>query len=176
MSSFEIHHYDPFYAHARVAKSVAELRANIEIKLLGPRECMPTYGSDGAAGLDLRAAITSRITVYPGETAMINTGIALNIKSAAIAAFIYPRSGLGKKGLVLANTVGVIDSDYQGEIMLCVWNRNDTSYGAPVHVEPLERIAQLVFQPVMRAEFKVVEAFSEETKRGAGGFGSTGSH
>lgn len=148
------------------------------------------YGSEDAAGMDLRAAIDTAITILPGEQVMIPTGIKLNIASMCplhpcrFAAIAMPRSGRGsKEGLVLGNTIGLIDQDYQGEIMLCAWARptnghvngaNNRIGGTPIHIEPWERIAQLVIVPVMRPEILAVHAFASATERGAGGFGSTG--
>ncbi|GAB6049269.1 dUTP diphosphatase [Hydrogenophilus islandicus] len=131
----------------------------------------PHYASEGAAGLDLRAAIAQPITLAPGATELIPTGIAIHLADPTLAAMILPRSGLGhKSGLVLGNLVGLIDSDYQGEIMVSLWNRGAN----PITIEPLMRIAQLVVVPVVQVAFEVVESFAPTT-RGEGGFGSTGS-
>lgn len=134
------------------------------------RQNPPHYASDGAAGLDLRAAIDDPIALSPRQTALIPTGIAIHLADPGLAAMILPRSGLGhKKGLVLGNLVGLIDSDYQGEIMVSAWNRGEEV----VVIEPLMRIAQLVVVPVVQVAFEEVAEF-EATDRGAGGFGSTG--
>ncbi len=136
------------------------------------REQMPDYATPGSAGLDLRACTDTTITIAPGETQLIPTGIAIHLDNAYYAALILPRSGLGHKhGIVLGNLVGLIDSDYQGQLMVSCWNRSDT----PFTLEPMERIAQLVIVPVMQAQFNLVDEF-EETDRGEGGFGSTGKH
>lgn len=134
------------------------------------RQNPPHYASDGAAGLDLRAAIDDPIALSPRQTALIPTGIAIHLADPGLAAMILPRSGLGhKKGLVLGNLVGLIDSDYQGEIMVSAWNRGNEV----VVIKPLMRIAQLVVVPVVQVAFEEVAEF-EATDRGAGGFGSTG--
>jgi len=131
---------------------------------------MPKYATDGAAGLDLCACIDDPLTIRPGETHLVPTGFAIHIGEHHLAAMILPRSGLGhKNGIVLGNLVGLIDSDYQGQIFVSVWNRGRDTYT----IEPGERIAQMVFAPVVRVEFEVVEEFAE-THRGHGGFGHTG--
>jgi dUTP pyrophosphatase len=136
------------------------------------REQLPHYATPGAAGLDLRACVESPLVLVPGATELIPTGIAIHIGDARYAALILPRSGLGHKhGIVLGNLVGLIDSDYQGQLMVSCWNRGSTAFT----INPLERIAQLVIVPVVQVEFNVVESF-EESSRGAGGFGSTGKH
>jgi dUTP pyrophosphatase len=170
----EIQSYDPFYVHGRISKPIAGLVGGVSVKLLGPQECLPAYATDGSVGMDLRANIDQPLEIGAGEVVRINTGIALHIHSQSIGAFIYPRSGLGSQGLVLANLVGVIDSDYQGEIMVALWNRNDSEFGDPIVIKPLDRIAQLVFQPIVKVSLSVVDEFAEKTTRGAGGFGSTG--
>jgi dUTP pyrophosphatase len=130
----------------------------------------PTYGSSGAAGLDLRACLDAPLEVLPDTTHLVPTGIAIHLDDPGYAALILPRSGLGHKhGIVLGNLVGLIDSDYQGELMVSVWNRS----GTPFTIAPLERIAQLVIVPVVQARFTEVPAFTP-SERGAGGFGSTG--
>ncbi len=130
----------------------------------------PTYGSPGAAGLDLRACVEVPLEVSPGATHLVPTGIAIHLDDPGYAALILPRSGLGHKhGIVLGNLVGLIDADYQGELMVSVWNRSDT----PFTIVPLERIAQLVIVPVVQASFTEVATFAPSA-RGAGGFGSTG--
>ena len=144
----------------------------VELKILDPRarEALPRYATAGSAGLDLRAMLDAPVTIAPGETVLVKTGIAIHIGDPAYAAVILPRSGLGhKKGIVLGNLVGLIDSDYQGELMISTWNRGS----APFTLEPMERLAQLVFVPVARADFRVVDDFAA-SERGAGGFGSTG--
>ena len=131
---------------------------------------LPHYASAGAAGLDLRACIDAPLTLGPGESQLVSSGIAIHVGDPGHAAVILPRSGLGSKhGIVLGNLVGLIDSDYQGPVMLSVWNRG----AAPFTIQPLDRIAQLVVVPVVQVEFDVVEEFAAST-RGAGGFGSTG--
>ena len=136
------------------------------------REQLPHYATPGAAGLDLRACVTAPLVLAPGATELVPTGIAIHIGDARYAALILPRSGLGHKhGIVLGNLVGLIDSDYQGQLMVSCWNRGSAAFT----INPLERIAQLVIVPVVQVEFNVVESF-EESSRGAGGFGSTGKH
>ena len=144
----------------------------IELKILDPRmaEVLPAYATPGSAGLDLRACIDVPLVLEPGRTELLPTGIAIHIGDAGMAAMILPRSGLGHKhGIVLGNLVGLIDSDYQGPLMVSCWNRGRE----PFTVQPMERIAQLVIVPVVQAGFRVVERF-EMSDRGAGGFGSTG--
>lgn len=147
---------------------------SIELKILDPRVGdsipLPHYATDGSAGLDMRACIDQAITVSPGETVLIPTGLAIHVADPALAAILLPRSGLGHKhGLVLGNLTGLIDSDYQGQIYISCWNRSSTSY----EVQPAERIAQMVFVPVEQVEFKVVEEF-DASDRGVGGFGHSG--
>ncbi len=133
---------------------------------------LPAYATDGAAGLDLRACVEAPLTLAPGDTQLIRTGLAIHIGDPALAAVILPRSGLGHKhGIVLGNLVGLIDSDYQGELLVSCWNRGKESF----NIQPGERIAQLVFVPVVRAHFDIVDEF-EVSNRGAGGFGHTGRH
>ena len=144
----------------------------IDIQILDPRvkECLPAYATLGSAGLDLRACLETPLTLAPGETQLIATGIAMHLDNRGLAALILPRSGLGHKhGIVLGNLVGLIDSDYQGQIMVSVWNRGQT----PFVIEPMERIAQLVVVPVVQVGFNVVDEF-QPSSRGDGGFGSTG--
>ena len=144
----------------------------IEIKIIDTRlqDQHPAYATAGSAGLDLRACIDNSLTVEPGETNLIPTGIAIHLADPSLAAMILPRSGLGHKhGIVLGNLVGLIDSDYQGQIMVSCWNRSQI----PFQLSPLERIAQLVVVPVVRVNFSVVNEF-EESSRGEKGFGSTG--
>jgi len=146
----------------------------IQIKILDPRVGselpLPAYATDGSAGLDLRAVLDAPLTLNPGDTTLLKTGLAIYIADPNLAAVILPRSGLGHKhGIVLGNLVGLIDSDYQGELMVSCWNRGRDSFT----INPGERIAQLVFLPVVRANFETVADF-HATARGTGGFGSTG--
>ena len=146
----------------------------IKLKILNPKIGkdipLPAYATDGSAGLDLRACLDNDKLLAPGETFLIPTGMAIHIASPELAAIILPRSGLGhKNGIVLGNLVGLIDSDYQGELMVSCWNRSQT----PFTIEVGARIAQLMFVPVMRCAFEMVESF-EESIRGVGGFGHTG--
>jgi dUTP pyrophosphatase len=146
----------------------------IAIKLLDPRlrGQPPAYASAGSAGLDLRACLEAAVTLHPGETVLVPSGIAIHLADPGLAAIVLPRSGLGHKhGIVLGNLVGLIDSDYQGQVMVSVWNRG----GEAFTIEPLERIAQLVVVPVVQAEFDIVDEFAA-SERGEGGFGSTGKH
>lgn len=148
----------------------------IDVKILDPRIGgefpLPTYATEGSAGLDLRACLNEAVTLAPGETTLLPTGIAIHIADPSLAAVILPRSGLGHKhGIVLGNLVGLIDSDYQGQLMVSVWNRGQTTFV----VEPGERIAQMIFVPVVQAEFNIVEDF-DLSARGAGGFGHSGRH
>src|SRR5579859_1715885 len=145
---------------------------NIDVKILDARlrDQLPAYATDGSAGLDLRACINAPIQLQPGQTELIPSGIAIHLAVPGLAAMILPRSGMGHKhGIVLGNLVGLIDSDYQGPIMVSVWNRGV----APFTINPGDRIAQMVFVPVVQVGFEVVEDFSS-TPRGAGGFGSLG--
>ena len=155
---------------------------NIELKILDERirAALPAYATPGSAGLDLRACLDAPLTVAPGQTVLIPTGIALHLGDPSYAAMILPRSGLGHKhGIVLGNLVGLIDSDYQGPLMVSCWNRNlPTVQGqgdGSFTIEPMERIAQLVIVPVQQAHFTVVNSF-DASQRGAGGFGSSGKH
>ncbi|PJF03456.1 dUTP diphosphatase [Acinetobacter seifertii] len=146
----------------------------VQVKLLDPRLGkewpLPAYATAGSAGLDLRACLDEAIEIEPGQTVLVKTGMAIYIHDVNFAGLILPRSGLGHKhGIVLGNLVGLIDSDYQGELMVSVWNRGQTTF----RLEPGERLAQYVLVPVVQAEFEQVEEF-EETLRGAGGFGHTG--
>ncbi|MCK6391335.1 MAG: dUTP diphosphatase [Azonexus sp.] len=144
----------------------------IDLKILDARlkATPPAYATPGAAGLDLRACLEASLTLMPGQTVLVPTGMAIHLADPGLAAMILPRSGLGHKhGIVLGNLVGLIDSDYQGQLMVSMWNRGNT----PFTIEPLERIAQLVVVPVLQVAFNVVEEFSA-TDRGEGGFGSTG--
>jgi len=136
------------------------------------KDQLPAYATPGAAGLDLRACIDQPIELKPGQTELIPTGMAIHIADNAYAAVILPRSGLGHKhGIVLGNLVGLIDSDYQGQLFVSCWNRGQATFT----INPMERIAQLVIVPVQRVNFNIVESFSE-SERGDGGFGSTGKH
>jgi dUTP pyrophosphatase len=146
----------------------------IELKVLDPRIGsefpLPEHATGGSAGMDLRACLDKTLALAPGETQLIPTGIAIHIADAGLAAVILPRSGLGHKhGIVLGNLVGLIDSDYQGKLLVSCWNRGKESF----NIEPGDRIAQLVFVPVVRAEFDIVTEFAG-SERGAGGFGHTG--
>jgi dUTP pyrophosphatase len=146
----------------------------LDIRILDPRlrEHLPQYATSGAAGLDLRACIDYVLTIAPGETHLIPSGIAIHLDNPKLAAMVLPRSGLGHKyGIVLGNLVGLIDSDYQGQIFVSLWNRS----AKPFLLEPLERIAQLVVVPVVQVALNVVDEFSQ-SERGGGGFGSTGKH
>jgi dUTP pyrophosphatase len=145
---------------------------NIDVKILDPRmaQQLPAYATPGSAGLDLRACIDGSIDLAPNAWQLVPTGIAIWIKDPGYAAMILPRSGLGHKhGIVLGNLVGLIDSDYQGQLMVSCWNRSPT----PFRLEPMERLAQLVIVPVVQARFQVVTDFPA-TQRGEGGYGSTG--
>lgn len=149
---------------------------SVHLKLLdsrlGKEFPLPDYATSGSAGLDLRACIDEPLTIEPGQAHLINTGMAIHLANPEMAATILPRSGLGHKhGIVLGNLVGLIDSDYQGPLMVSCWNRGNTTYT----VKPGERIAQLVIVPVVKAQFNIVTEF-EETDRGEGGFGSSGQH
>jgi dUTP pyrophosphatase len=146
----------------------------VEVKILDERIGkdipLPAYATEGSAGIDLRACIDSELTLLPGQTELVPTGIAIHMKNKSMAATILPRSGLGhKKGIVLGNLVGLIDSDYQGQLFISCWNRGNESYT----IAPAERIAQLVFLPIIQPRFVVVEEFAE-SDRGEGGFGSSG--
>jgi len=144
----------------------------MDVKILDARlrDQLPQYATPGSAGLDLRACIDAPIMLSPGETRLIPTGLAIHLADPGYAALILPRSGLGHKhGMVLGNLVGLIDSDYQGQLMVSAWNRSQQAF----ELTPLERLAQLVIVPVMQAEFNVVDDF-EASRRGEGGFGSTG--
>ena len=144
----------------------------IDVRILDPRlkDSPPHYATAGSAGLDLRACLEAPLTIYPGETHLIPTGLAIHLADPGLAAMILPRSGLGHKhGIVLGNLTGLIDSDYQGEIMVSTWNRGNQSFV----LNPLDRLAQLVVVPVVQVAFNVVEEF-DASSRGDGGFGSTG--
>ena len=144
----------------------------LAVKILDPRlrEVLPQYATAGAAGLDLRACLNAPLTLMPGDSQLVPSGIAIHIGDPGLAALILPRSGLGAKhGIVLGNLVGLIDSDYQGQVFISVWNRGNAAFT----IQPMDRIAQLVVVPVQQVEFDVVEEFNT-SYRGAGGFGSTG--
>jgi dUTP pyrophosphatase len=144
----------------------------IEVKILDARlrEQLPGYATPGSAGLDLRACIDAPVTLAPGETQLVPSGMAIHLDDPGLAAIILPRSGLGHKhGIVLGNLVGLIDSDYQGQIFVSTWNRGNAAFT----LQPLERLAQLVIVPVVQVAFDIVDEF-ETSSRGAGGFGSTG--
>jgi dUTP pyrophosphatase len=144
----------------------------IDVKILDPRMNgqLPAYGTPGSAGLDLRACIDAPLTLEPGQTVLVPTGLAIHLADPGYAAMILPRSGLGhKNGIVLGNLVGLIDSDYQGQLMVSTWNRGHASFT----LHPMDRLAQLVIVPVLQVGFNVVEEFAS-SERGAGGFGSTG--
>jgi len=145
---------------------------SVDVKILDPRvaDHMPAYATSGSAGLDLRACIAQSIELRPGQTELVPTGIAIHLADPGMAAMVLPRSGLGHKhGIVLGNLVGLIDSDYQGQIFVSVWNRGGTTFT----LQPLERIAQMVIVPVLQVQFNRVVEFEAST-RGPGGFGSTG--
>ncbi len=146
----------------------------IDLKILDPRVGdtipLPHYATDGSAGLDMRAVIDEALTVEPGDTVLVPTGLAIHIADPGLAAVLLPRSGLGHKhGLVLGNLTGLIDSDYQGQVFISCWNRGSKSYD----IQPGERIAQMLFVPVEQVQFNVVEDF-DDSERGAGGFGHSG--
>jgi dUTP pyrophosphatase len=147
---------------------------NVEVKILDARlrDQLPAYATSGSAGLDLRACIDTPITLNPGQTELIPSGIAIHLADPGLAAMVLPRSGMGHKhGIVLGNLVGLIDSDYQGQILVSLWNRGTAAFT----LNPMERIAQLVVVPVVQVGFNIVDDFAHST-RGAGGFGSTGKH
>jgi len=136
------------------------------------KDQLPAYGTPGSAGLDLRACIDEAITIQPGETVLIPTGLAIHIADPGYAAMILPRSGMGhKNGIVLGNLVGLIDSDYQGQLMVSTWNRGQNAFT----LNPMERLAQLIIVPVLQVGFNIVGEFGD-SERGEGGFGSTGKH
>ena len=146
---------------------------NIDLKIIDARmaEQLPAYATSGSAGLDLRACLDAPLTLQPNAWQLVPTGIAIHLADPGYAALILPRSGLGHKhGIVLGNLVGLIDSDYQGQLMVSAWNRSDVAFT----LEPMERLAQLVIVPVVQAQFNVVNEFSAATERGEGGYGSTG--
>lgn len=149
-------------------------RPRLAVKLLDERvrDFMPGYATDGSAGMDLRALLDAPLTLEPGDCQLVRTGLAIHVSDPGLAGMILPRSGLGHKhGIVLGNLVGLIDSDYQGELMISVWNRGNTTFT----LEPFERLAQYVLVPVVQAELEVVDSF-DASARGDGGFGSSGRH
>lgn len=150
------------------------MTTKIDVKILDPKmaESLPHYATAGSAGLDLRACLEAPIILKAGQTELIPTGIAIHIKDNNLCGMILPRSGLGHKhGIVLGNLVGLIDSDYQGQLFISMWNRGDSDFT----LNPMERIAQLVIVPVVQAQFNLVDSF-DSSDRGTGGFGSTGKH
>jgi dUTP pyrophosphatase len=155
-----------------VSSAASRSPVTVDLKILDPRlaDQLPTYATPGSAGLDLRACLDAPLVLAPGQTALLPTGLSLHLGDPGLAAMILPRSGLGHRhGIVLGNLVGLIDSDYQGPLMVSCWNRGSE----PFTVQPLERIAQLVIVPVVQAAFRVVGDFAQSA-RGEGGFGSTG--
>ena len=145
----------------------------LDVKVMDERlrSMLPNYATSGSAGLDLRACLDAPLTLQPNAWQLVPTGMAIHLKDPNFAALILPRSGLGHKhGIVLGNLVGLIDSDYQGQLMVSAWNRSDVAFT----IEPMERIAQLVIVPVVQAQFNLVDEFEATTERGAGGYGSTG--
>jgi dUTP pyrophosphatase len=149
------------------------MRMQVDIKILDERlrEAMPAYATPGSAGLDLRACLAEPLTLAPNAWQLVPTGMALYLADPHYAAMILPRSGMGHKhGIVLGNLVGLIDSDYQGQLMVSAWNRTDVAFT----IEPMERIAQLVIVPVVQASFNVVKEFADVSQRATGGYGSTG--
>jgi len=147
---------------------------NIDVKILDARlrDQLPAYATAGSAGLDLRACIEAPILLKPGQTELIPSGIAIHLDDPGLAALVLPRSGMGHKhGIVLGNLVGLIDSDYQGQLLVSIWNRSAAAFT----LNPMERIAQLLVVPVVQVAFNVIDDFTQST-RGAGGFGSTGKH
>lgn len=145
----------------------------VDVRILDERlkDQPPAYATAGSAGLDLRACLTEPLTLAPNAWQLVPTGMAMHLADPGYAALILPRSGLGHKhGIVLGNLVGLIDSDYQGQLMVSAWNRSDVPYT----LQPMERLAQLVIVPVVQAQFRLVDTFEAETERGVGGYGSTG--
>ncbi len=148
------------------------LQAKVLDPRLGTEWPLPAYATDGSAGLDLRAMLDAPLTLAPGQTELLPTGLAIHIADPGLAAMILPRSGMGHKhGIVLGNLVGLIDSDYQGQLMVSCWNRSSSAFT----INPGERIAQLVLVPVLQAQLQIVDSF-DDSQRGTGGFGHTGSH
>ncbi|HLB85669.1 MAG TPA: dUTP diphosphatase [Steroidobacteraceae bacterium] len=159
---------------ASATRSKPPSRPRLQVRVLDPRigrdYPLPAYATEGSAGLDLRACIDAPLTLEPGQAELLPTGIAIHLEDSGLAAMLLPRSGLGHKhGIVLGNLVGLIDSDYQGQVMVSCWNRGDRPYT----VTPGERIAQMVVVPVVQVALEIVEAFADSA-RGAGGFGSSG--
>ena len=155
----------PEIKHPKVAVKILDSRIGTSLPL-------PSYATEGSAGMDLRALLDEALVIEPGSTHLVRTGLAIHLADPSLAGIILPRSGLGHKhGIVLGNLVGLIDSDYQGELMISVWNRGQTRFT----LEPGERLAQYVIVPVIQAELEVVEDFAA-TERGSGGFGSSGRH
>lgn len=153
------------------------MKRQIETKILNPKLGseipLPAHATDGSAGLDIRACIDDPITLEPGESELIGSGFAIHINDPALMAILVARSGLGvKHGILISQAAGIIDSDYNGEIFVALWNRSDKAYT----VQPGERICQMLFVPVSQADLVVVDEFSADTDRGSGGFGSTGTH
>jgi dUTP pyrophosphatase len=148
------------------------LQAKVMDPRLGTEWPLPAYATEGSAGLDLRAMLDAPLTLAPGQTELLPTGLAIHIADPGLAAMILPRSGMGHKhGIVLGNLVGLIDSDYQGQLMVSCWNRSSSAFT----INPGERIAQLVLVPVLQAQLQIVDSF-DDSQRGTGGFGHTGSH
>lgn len=148
------------------------MKLSVDLKIIDERmrDQLPDYATPGSAGLDLRACLEAAIVLEPGQTTLVPTGFAIHLDNPAYAAMLVPRSGLGHKhGIVLGNLVGLIDSDYQGQLMVSVWNRGQSTFT----IEPMDRIAQLIIVPVQQAQFNLVDEFNQ-SDRGAGGFGSTG--
>ena len=156
-----------------MSASAAAATMHIDVRVLDERlrEQLPAYATPGSAGLDLRACLDAPLTLAPNAWQLVPTGLAIHLADPGFAAMILPRSGLGHKhGIVLGTLVGLIDSDYQGQLMVSAWNRSDV----PFTIEPMERIAQMVIVPVVQASFRVVDDFAEASARGSGGYGSTG--
>lgn len=156
-----------------MSASGAAATMHMDVRVLDERlrEQLPAYATPGSAGLDLRACLDAPLTLAPNAWQLVPTGLAIHLADPGFAAMILPRSGLGHKhGIVLGNLVGLIDSDYQGQLMVSAWNRSDV----PFTIEPMERIAQMVIVPVVQASFRVVDDFAEASERGSGGYGSTG--
>ena len=152
---------------------MSEPLVSVQVQVLDPRmrDQLPVYATPGSAGLDLRACLDADLTLNPGQVELIPTGLAMYLADASLAAMILPRSGLGHKhGVVLGNLLGLIDSDYQGQLMVSAWNRGQT----PFVIEPMARIAQLVVVPVVQVQWQTVSEFASSSTRGAGGYGSTG--